>query len=74
MITPETQAHVEMMATVLTVLGGGLAWIIKRQQASIKLLVEGAARQARIELKVDTMWTWFSNHGSDITGYKKEQP
>jgi hypothetical protein len=76
MMSPETVAHTEIVSAMLTLagmLGSGIGWILRRQTKSLKLLIEGAERQARIELKVDTMWAWFTNHGSDITGYKKEQ-
>jgi hypothetical protein len=59
MITPETQTHIEMLG----LLGSGIAWLIKRQENSIKL-------QTELKIKVETMWLWFTQHGHEITGYK----
>lgn len=55
--------HVQLALVILVPICSGLAWVIKRQADSIRM-------QARMELKVDTMWEWFTNHGSHITGYK----
>lgn len=48
--------HLEIVASVVIPLGSGIVW-----------LIWNAARQ---NLKVDLMWLWYTNHGSDLTGYK----
>lgn len=35
------------------------------------IVFKGIRALARIELKVDTMWAWYTNHGSHITGYQE---
>lgn len=59
MLNPEGWTHLEIIAGIVLPLGSGILWLI--------------ARQARQDLKIDTMWTWFTNHGSNITGYKKDK-
>jgi hypothetical protein len=49
--------HVQLIGLIVLPLGSGIGVLIWRQ--------------ARMALKVDTMWGWYTNHGSDITGYKK---
>jgi hypothetical protein len=57
-MTSELWTHIEMFLGIVVPLGLGIVKIIRSQ--------------ARIELKVETMWLWYTNHGSNITGYKKE--
>lgn len=56
--------HLSMVAAVVVPLGSGITYLIRGQ-------IRSAAAQARIELKVDTMWEWFTQHGHEITGYQK---
>lgn len=65
-MTETWSTHLTIIISILVPLGSGIAWLIRGQLAA-------ARAQARMELKVDTMWLWFTNHGSDITGYGKEQ-
>jgi len=55
-MTPETTAHLELAASILIPVGSGIAYLIWTQ--------------AQNQLKIDAMWLWFSNHGSELTGYK----
>jgi len=48
--------HVGIVAGIVLPLGSGILW-----------LIWNASQQT---MKVNTMWDWFTNHGSDITGYK----
>jgi uncharacterized membrane protein len=66
----DTWTHIQMVVGILVPLGSGIAWILKRQSESLKEATKAAKSIARIEVKVDTMWEWFTNHGSDLTGYK----
>lgn len=49
----------EAVATVLVAIGSGVVY-----------LIYGQGQQ---NVKINTMWDWFTNHGSDITGYKKDE-
>lgn len=48
--------HLTLWASVVIPLGSGIGWLIYRSGQN--------------QLKIDLMWSWFSNHGSGITGYK----
>lgn len=58
--------EISALTGIATALGSGIGWLIRGQRKS-------AAWQADIGLKVNTMWIWFTNHGSHITGYKREE-
>jgi hypothetical protein len=49
-------SHAELAASIVLPLGSGIGW-----------LIWNAAQQ---NLKTNTMWSWFTNHGHDITGYR----
>jgi len=55
--------HLAMWATIMAPLGSGILWVLLRQARQIE-------REAQNQVKLDTMWNWFTNHGSDVTGYK----
>jgi hypothetical protein len=48
--------HIELVGMVLFPLGIGMGYLVWQQ--------------AQMALKVDMMFLWFTNHGSDITGYQ----
>jgi hypothetical protein len=57
---PETWwTHVEIIAGILIPLGSGLIYVVYQL--------------GQVNVKVTTMWEWYTNHGSSITGYKKNE-
>ena len=45
-----------MIGGIVCPLGSGIGYLIWQQ--------------AQLNLKVDILWGWYTNHGSSLTGYK----
>lgn len=58
LITAPWWLHAEVLGLAAT-LGSGIIYLIYQQ--------------GQRDIKIDTMWLWFTNHGSNITGYKKPE-
>lgn len=54
-MSESTWTHIGILALFIPVISG-LAWLIWNASAQ--------------NMKINLMWEWFTNHGSDITGYK----
>jgi hypothetical protein len=55
--------HIELAATILVPIGSGILYLMRQAAKSI-------ANQARMELKIDLMWAWFTNEAHELTGYQ----
>jgi hypothetical protein len=55
-MTSESWARLEIVPSILIPLGSGIGWLIWKQSQN--------------QLKLDLIWESFTNHGSQLTGYK----